>query len=260
MIEQARNWWRRQVVDVLVRVDRDYRRDAARYRHTVLPISIVIVLVLTLNNYVWQSALATRWLAERLGNEYAPLAPYAYWALSRVWSGILIPIVLIRFVVMPQVSLTGWGLTCAGFGSHIRLIGVLYAIMLPVVYGASTAPAFQETYPFYRQAQQSAGHFLFWELTYVVQFFSSEFFYRGFIVHTLKRALGCASLGVMLIPYCMVHFGKPFPETLGSVVAGLVLGFLSLRTGSIWPGFVLHASVACTMDAFCLWQTGGFSG
>jgi membrane protease YdiL (CAAX protease family) len=55
----------------------------------------------------------------------------------------------------------------------------------------------------------------------------------------------------------MIHFGKPFPETLGAIFAGIFLGTLAFRTGSIWIGFFIHESVAFTMDIVSLLHTGG---
>jgi membrane protease YdiL (CAAX protease family) len=56
----------------------------------------------------------------------------------------------------------------------------------------------------------------------------------------------------MVVPYCMIHYGKPMPETLFAIVAGLVLGTLALRTKSIWLGVLIHISVALTMDILSL--------
>jgi membrane protease YdiL (CAAX protease family) len=53
----------------------------------------------------------------------------------------------------------------------------------------------------------------------------------------------------------MIHFGKPFLETLAAVLAGIVLGTLALRTRSIWSGFLIHVSVAISMDVAALLQT-----
>ncbi len=52
----------------------------------------------------------------------------------------------------------------------------------------------------------------------------------------------------MVVPYVMIHFRKPMFETVGAVIAGSVLGVLSLRTGSIWGGFLIHIAVAISMD------------
>ncbi|MBT7743148.1 MAG: hypothetical protein HN727_15190 [Opitutae bacterium] len=48
------------------------------------------------------------------------------------------------------------------------------------------------------------------------------------------------------------------PETFAAIVAGIILGFMSLKTRSIWMGAVLHVTVALTMDICALWRAGKF--
>jgi membrane protease YdiL (CAAX protease family) len=60
----------------------------------------------------------------------------------------------------------------------------------------------------------------------------------------------------MTVPYCMIHFGKPMAETLAAIVAGIILGLMSLKTRSIWFGACLHVAVAMSMDFLSLWHKG----
>src|SRR4030095_13366323 len=53
-------------------------------------------------------------------------------------------------------------------------------------------------------------------------------------------------------PYCMIHYGKPYLETSSAIIAGVVLGSLAMRTHSIYAGFLVHATVAVTMDILAL--------
>jgi membrane protease YdiL (CAAX protease family) len=62
------------------------------------------------------------------------------------------------------------------------------------------------------------------------------------------------SIFVMMVPYCMIHFGKPMPETLGAILAGIVLGTLSLKSRSIFLGILIHYSVAIAMDLMALYR------
>ena len=105
-----------------------------------------------------------------------------------------------------------------------------------------------------RLAGRSAVDFAAWQALYALQFVSLEFFFRGFLVHTLKRDLGAHAVFVAVVPYCMIHFQKPLPEALGAIVAGIVLGTLSLRTGSVLGGAAVHVAVALTMDVLALAQ------
>jgi membrane protease YdiL (CAAX protease family) len=101
-------------------------------------------------------------------------------------------------------------------------------------------------------------YFFSWECLYLLQFFGLEFFFRGFMIHGLKDKLGIYSVFVMTIPYCMIHFGKPLPECVGSIGAGLFLGMMSYKTGSVWMGAFLHMAVAISMDVLSLWHRGYF--
>ena len=56
----------------------------------------------------------------------------------------------------------------------------------------------------------------------------------------------------MCVPYCMIHYGKPYLEAAGAVVAGIALGSLAMRTKSIYSGFLVHVTVALSMDLLSL--------
>ena len=97
---------------------------------------------------------------------------------------------------------------------------------------------------------------MIWGLIYFFQLFGLEFFFRGFLVHSLKKSLGLYSIFVMTVPYCMIHFSKQPAETLSAIAAGIFLGWLSYKNGSIWLGLILHCTVAFSMDIFALYAKG----
>ena len=97
---------------------------------------------------------------------------------------------------------------------------------------ASQTAGFYKIYPFYKLANRSAFDFWAWQAIYAVQFLSLEFFFRGFILKAIAPRLGSAAIFVMVVPYCMIHFGKPMPETLGAIIAGTVLGSALAMTAS----------------------------
>jgi len=76
------------------------------------------------------------------------------------------------------------------------------------------------------------------------------------MLHGTRRHFGIYAIVAMTIPYCMIHYGKPLPETFGAIVAGIVLGFMSLKTRTIWLGAALHIAVAWGMDFASLLRTG----
>jgi membrane protease YdiL (CAAX protease family) len=68
--------------------------------------------------------------------------------------------------------------------------------------------------------------------------------------------MGYTAVWASLVPYTMIHFEKPLAECLGAIVAGWVLGTLSLRTGSMWWGAAIHTAVAWGMDLLSLGHQG----
>ena len=187
--------------------------------------------------------------------ERDPLAPRAWWALGTCVCYLLLPALLVRLVLRERLA--EYGLRLRGAFADAWLYAVVLAVMAPLILVVSADAQFQKTYPFYRPAGGAADPWFWcWEGLYALQFVSVEFFFRGFLVHGLRHRFGAYAILVMVVPYCMIHFNKPLAEALGSVVAGLVLGFLSLKTRSVAPGVVLHVTAALGMDLASLWRQG----
>ncbi|MCH5374201.1 MAG: CPBP family intramembrane metalloprotease [Planctomycetes bacterium] len=179
----------------------------------------------------------------------ARLVRSIHWAVGQSLLYVLVPWMTIRLILRKPLS--DYGLNFRGIWSGAWLYVAMYLIVLPCILLASCTDRFQQTYPFYRlqQGESLWPRFVVWEFLYALQFVALEFFFRGFLVHGLKRRFGVYAIFVMAVPYCMIHFGKPLPETLAAIVAGVALGFMSLKTNSIWPGAAVHIAVAWTMDA-----------
>lgn len=133
---------------------------------------------------------------------------------------------------------------------------ILYAIMLPVLIIVAMQPQFYQFYPLYRPIDSM--DWLKFELIYLPQFFAVEFFFRGpalALAEKIKKDIGPL---IMMMPYALIHIHKPFPEAIGSMFAGLVLGHLALKSQSIWFGVFLHMSIALSMDFLGLYNSGFF--
>lgn len=202
----------------------------------------------------WYSIDALREAPMRASGPDTQLLQLLYWVGWCVVTYFVLPALYLRFVMKKR--LRDMGLNFDGFLSHLWVYVLMFAVVLPLVWYVSRDPGFQMQYPFYRYAAEDPDGFWIWELGYAAQFFSLEFFFRGFMVHGFKDRFGAYAVLVMMIPYVMIHFGKPMPETFGAIIAGLVLGVLSLRTGSIILGFLIHVSVALSMDLVSVWRQG----
>jgi membrane protease YdiL (CAAX protease family) len=132
-------------------------------------------------------------------------------------------------------------------GAHAWIYALCVVVMVPVLMLVARQPDFADYYPMYKLAGRSWLDFAAWEFIYLAQFFTLELFFRGFWLRAM-RSFGSGAIWSMVVPYCMIHYGKPYLEASSAVIAGVVLGSLAMRTRSIYAGFPC-ATVAVTMDA-----------
>jgi membrane protease YdiL (CAAX protease family) len=241
-------------------IDRETERspdDRGAWDWRVLAIMVVAAVSLTLQQYLGDEGTYSRLFPRARNDPWWELGSFAWWSGWRVFGYLVLP--MIAIACMPGERIRDYHVSARGFFRHLPIYVALFLAVSPAVVFSSTHEAFRETYPFYRMANRSYLDLAAWEALYAAQFVALEFFFRGFILKGLRRALGANAIFVMLVPYCMIHYGfpggangKPMPETLGAIGAGLILGTLALRTRSIWGGVVIHVGVALTMDVLAL--------
>ena len=204
-----------------------------------------------------QSSLQYKWAILLYEGETSSLYSLLFWAASCVLFYLILPM-LFRKIVFPDApSLIKFNIPA----KHWKIYGLMLIVMIIPLILASFLPSFQHTYPFVYIPKGESFYriLLLWEIGYLCQFVAVEFFFRGFLLFAFEKELGYKAVLIPLIPYVMIHFGKPFPETLGAIVAGLVLGTMALRSKSIIPGICVHFSIAIGMDLLSLWQQGYFT-
>lgn len=180
-----------------------------------------------------------------------------WWVLISVTFYFVLPASFVKFA--QKRTLGDVGLQLSLESGFVKILLLCIGIMLPLVYLMSLTASFSAKYPFlhiYNGEPYIGWTLLGWELAYFAQFFGLEFFFRGFLLHSLKPAIGLYSIFAMTVPYTMIHFQKPMAETLAAVFAGVFLGWLSYKNGNIWLGLILHCAVAFSMDLMALYNKG----
>lgn len=184
-----------------------------------------------------------------------------YWFLACfVLLGLLPVLLSLPRPVRPRA----WGLGLGDWRFGFRWTAILCAVMVPVVGIASRFSTFWRYYPINgRLGRQAArvlagmpegvpetfwAHFIGYELLYGLYFVGWEYFFRGYMTFGLYARMGVNGILVANIPFALLHVGKPFPEALGSILAGIALGLFALRARSFWYCWALHAAVAWSMD------------
>lgn len=255
MIEKITTLVRRITVDQWAAIDAEYRQGAGGMDARNAFALALAALMLTLENFFGGrdtfdnvcGPLVSHW-------PYPKLWGFIYWSFGCAIIYFVIPALYVRFVLKEQIRNYGFNFKNAARHLHIYLL--MFLCVVPLVLLASRSPSFLHRYPFYRNAGHSWTELIAWESVYALQFVTLEFFFRGFLLFALARSIGAYSIFVMVMPYNMIHFHKPFPEAVVAIIAGIALGTLALRTRSIFGGMIIHIGVAWSMDLLALVHKG----
>ena len=178
-----------------------------------------------------------------------------YWVSWGYLFYLVIPLAIVLFVF--KESPARYGLRFYLTKRTALLYAGMILFMLPVLFWASSRASFLSTYPFVKNLGDGwVQTIVIWEIAYVGRFICLEFFFRGYLLFGLEGKLGYGAVAVSTIPYGLIHFAKPFPEAMGALIAGAVLGYLALRTRTIIGGAIVHSSIAVSMDMLALWRKG----
>ncbi len=82
--------------------------------------------------------------------------------------------------------------------------------------------------------------------------FAWEYICRGYFIFGLKDSLREGAIMVQMIPFVLLHVGKPEVETITCIASGLYFGYLAYRGNSFWPAFILHYFMTMTNQ---IWVT-----
>ncbi|MEW6467340.1 MAG: CPBP family glutamic-type intramembrane protease [Bacteroidota bacterium] len=261
---------RKIVLDTFHRSEEEAKQHSASAKGSkadwkVFIICVLVAFCLTMNKYLGDSSFLYSLLGWMESNELrdrifhsanGQLYTLTWWVAVLCFFYLAVPVIFIKLFFRER--LRDYGLKLKGTFADYPLYLLMLLIMIPLVLYFSRSPGFQARYPFYSLSPGEGlyPNFLIWELLYMLQFCALEFFFRGFMLHGTRLRFGFYSIFVMTIPYCMIHFGKPLPETIAAIIAGIALGVLSLKSRSILLGIAIHCSVAIAMDICALWQKG----
>jgi uncharacterized protein len=157
-----------------------------------------------------------------------------------------VPMMFIFLVAREDPDRFGFSMPDTGRSWWLTLL--LFAGVLLFLVPASRLHSFQSYYPLDPQAAHSWEAFLYFEISYGLYLFCWEFFFRGFLLFGLQRAIGWWAILAQAAAFGLMHYTKPTPEFIVSFPSGIILALLALRARSFFPCFVLHWASALTFD------------
>ena len=156
-------------------------------------------------------------------------------ALSRVVLFFAIPLLIVLVGFRDRPSRYGLRLGDWRWGLGLAVLGCV--VMTPIVLLLAGQPDYRA---YYAPSAEPLPSLL---VTNVLDLFSTEFLYRGFLMLALARVFGPIALIVALFPFTFTHLTKPESELLSTFVGGAIYGWLTWRTGSILWGAAAHAYI-----------------
>ena len=174
-----------------------------------------------------------------------------YWFLVDGAVMFLLPVLSIKFILKEKLSDYGFRFGDYKFG--LFTLGVFFLIMLPLVWIVSGSASFAKTYPQGgSEVSLSLYNFLFYEFCILIYMLGWEFLWRGYMLFGLKEKFGYYTIFIQMIPFFILHKGKPELELFGSIIAGLALGIQALRSNSFIYCWILHFMVMFFVDGISI--------
>jgi membrane protease YdiL (CAAX protease family) len=161
------------------------------------------------------------------------------------------PLLVVKLVFKEKLKDYGLTLGDKKYGLRFTII-TIPLIVTPIIFFGSHMPQIRAEYPLSKLIQNNASVFVWYEFSYVLLYYVGwEFFFRGYILFGLREKFGDAlAILIQVIPSSILHFNKPEPEFLGSIILGIVLGYLALRTRSILYPLIIHSYIGVSTDLF----------
>ena len=162
-------------------------------------------------------------------------------AWDRVVLFLVVPLLVVVLGFRDRPSRYGLRLGEWRLGATLALLGC--AVMTPVVLWFAAQPDAQT---YYAPSWSSLPDVL---TTNLLDLFSAEFLFRGFLMFALVRAIGPIGVLVSTVPFALTHLTKPELELISTLVGGMLYGWLAWRTRSIAWGALAHTYILTLLMA-----------
>lgn len=217
----------------------------------VLWILISIPVIQAISSYFTSRKYFRDNFFERIQNTSDPyLYEFIYWFVGDTFLALFPAVIIIHFIFRERFSEFGFKIGDWRIGLKFSAIFVLF--MSIILWFITSSQEFITKYPLLPSTKYSASTFLIYEIGMLIYLLGWEFTWRGFMLFGLEKKFGFYSVFIQMIPFSILHFGKPFLETLGSIPGAIALGILALRTRSFYYCVIIHFSVMFVIDTISI--------
>jgi len=174
------------------------------------------------------------------------LIEFMYWFIGDFFTLFILSVLVIKFGFRERLS--DYGLKIGDYKTGLTFSLVFLFVMVILIWFVSATPDFANMYPHLQSTKINWKTLLIYESGMFFYMFAWEFIWRGFMLFGLEKKFGWYSVFIQMIPFVILHNGKPFLETFGAIFGGIALGIIALRTRSIYYCILIHLGVMYSID------------
>lgn len=215
-------------------------------------LGLILVAVVTVTVFYYRTRVDTIGVVGSLGDFEVMTGPAISFLRHNLAALVLIgllPLAAAKLLCGVKLGSVGLGLGRWRRGLVWLAVGVPAAVLVARL--SSTDPVMRAVYPLDPTLQPGLVRFTYHLAGQFVYYVAWELLFRGVLLFGLERRLGFAGANIVQTALSAVaHFGRPLPETLAAIPAGLAFGGIARQTRSIWYVVVIHLVVGAALDWF----------
>ena len=160
------------------------------------------------------------------------LYEYIYWFIGDFFTFFVLPLLIILLIFNDKPR--KFGLQIGEYKPGLKFSLYFILIMIVISWFASSSSSFDHTYPLLQRAKESWNLFFIFEAGLFIYLFAWEFVWRGFMLFGLEEKFGYYAVLIQMVPFVILHNGKPYIETFSAIIGGIALGILAFQDKVIY--------------------------
>ena len=194
-------------------------------------------------------------LYDKFQKKYGITRAQEFWIHFRQITGFIflgvIPFLVVLIILRGKLKVYGLSLS---FNSEVLCYTVILSILIVSInFFASKSPVNLKKYPLIKTKIWNLKLLLISLLGWIIYLLAYEFLFRGFLLFTCIQSFGIwPAIIINIMVYSLAHVMQGLNEAAGAVPFGLILCFIVVLSGTIWPAFLLHVVLAISNEWFSI--------
>jgi len=232
------NKWTKEIFDELKNLDKK-----------VVIILVSVPLFQTISFYITSTVFFRSSISHLFQSEsFFAIGEILNWVFGDIICFFIFPWLIIKFIFNEKLKL--YGLLPGKFYFNWKVYSGIIIVIYLASWFVTSMESISFTHPVFFNAKNNWGLFFIFEALLLLYIFAWEFLWRGYMLFGLESKFGWYAIFIQTIPFVILHNGKPAIETFSSILGGILLGIIALKSRTFLYGVVLHFSLMFSIDLF----------